>query len=66
VGGQGIGAWSECGRRKKKKTRERTFLFRRKLGGGEVVCGRARVELSPKVEDVVFGEACGRKAVKAA
>ena len=45
--------------------RGRTFLIRGKFGGFEVVCGRARVELPPKVEDVVFGEACGSEAVKA-
>ena len=43
----------------------RTFLVCGEIGGRDVVRGRARVELPSKVEDVVFGEACGSEAVKA-
>jgi hypothetical protein len=54
----------EGGEREREKEGGRTFLVCRKFGGGEVVRGRARVELPSKVEDVVFGESCGSEAVK--
>lgn len=53
---------SEGVRREKKG---RTVLVCGEVGGCEVVCGRAGVELPSEVEDVVFGEACGSEAVKA-
>jgi len=42
------------------------FFFCREFGGGKVVRGRARVELSSKVLDVVLGEPSRGEAVKAA
>jgi hypothetical protein len=50
----------------RKQEGRRTFFFGGELGRGEVVCNGARVELSPDVEDVIFGEACRGEAIKAA
>jgi len=44
----------------------RTFFLCREFCSGKVVRGRARVELSSKVLDVILGESGRSKAVKAA
>ena len=44
----------------------RTFFFRREFRCGDVIRGRARMELSSKVQNVISGKTCRREAVKAA
>ena len=44
----------------------RTFFFCWKFCCGDVVRGGARVELSSKVENVIFGKTCRRETIKAA
>jgi hypothetical protein len=43
-----------------------TFFFCWEFCCGNVVRGRARVELSSKVENVIFGKTCRCETIKAA